>query len=82
MSVPVNFPAFLVVTCTFASETTGMVPSFGPRLLWKTTAPVQNPGLAGAGTLTVNDADLPGLTTFEAGLTARLTVWKVCAVSW
>ena len=70
------------MTGTFASETTGIVPSFDARLLWKTTAPVQNPGLVGAGTLTVNDVDLPGLTTFEAGLTASLTVWKVCAVSW
>jgi hypothetical protein len=38
--------------------------------------------LAGAGTFTVNDVDLPGLTTFDAGLIACLTVWKVCAVSW
>ena len=72
MSVPVNFPAFFVVTGTFASETTGIVPSLGCRLLWNTTAPVKKPGLVGAGTLTVNEADLPGRTTLEAGVTAWL----------
>ena len=82
MSVPLNFPAFLVVTGTFASETTGIVPSLDCRLLWNTTAPVKKPGLVGAGTLTVNEADLPGRTTLEAGVTAWRTVWKVCAVSW
>ena len=58
-----------------------MVPSLVALLLWKTTAPVKNPSLDGAGTLTLNEAVLPGLTTLKAGLTAWRTVRKVCAVS-
>ncbi len=74
-------PRLLTATGTLASETTGIVPRADCRLLWNTTAPVKNPGLAGAGTLTVNVAVLPGRTILEAGLTAWRTLWKVCAVS-
>ena len=58
-----------------------MVPSADCLLLLNATAPMKSPGLAGAGTSTVNDADRPGPTTWDTGLTAPLTFWNVWAVS-
>ena len=57
------------ITLTASSAASGSSAASRPR-------PVKSPGLVGAGTSTVNEADLPGRTTLKAGRIAWRTVRK------